>query len=301
MPKPYTIKLFLPSGHPGEIKIIDKMNWTGVGLEVTRSAWKSNRSRKEFDQAGVYILVGYEGFDDLPTIYIGQGDGIGGRIDSHEREKSFWDRALVFISSNYGLNRAHITWLECALIKRAQAANRCHLDNSVTPSEPNLSESEKADTEEFLNEILSILPLVELRIFEKAEKITATPQSATPSTASIEPLDTVVVPAQEDGFKRVFLGENCWYAIRIGGGMLDKIKYIAGYQSNPISAITHYAEVASIEPYGDGGKYKLNFKGPAKEIGPIPFADATTGMMQGPRYTTMKKLREARKLTELFR
>ena len=301
MVKPYTIKLFLPSGHPGEIKIIDKMNWTGVGLEVARSAWKSYRSRKEFEQSGVYILVGYEGVDDLPTIYIGQGDGIGSRIDSHEREKSFWDRVLVFVSSNHGLNRAHITWLEWALIKRAQAADRCRLDNSVTPNEPNLSESEKADTEEFLNEILSVLPLVELRIFEKAEKITAAPQPPLANPALAEPLDTVIVPAQEDGFKRVFLGENCWYAIRIGGGMLDKIKYIVGYQSNPVSAITHYAEVASIESYGDGGKYKLNFKGPAIEIDPIPFADATTGMMQGPRYTTIKKLKEARRLTDLFR
>ena len=29
-----------------------------------------------------------------------------------------------------------------------------------------------------------------------------------------------------------------------------------------ISAITHYAKVDRIEPYGDQGKYKLNFSGP---------------------------------------
>jgi hypothetical protein len=47
------------------------------------------------------------------------------------------------------------------------------------------------------------------------------------------------VPAQQDGFDEVFLGENCWHAIRMGGGMLSKIKYIAAYQSNPVSAITN--------------------------------------------------------------
>jgi hypothetical protein len=34
----------------------------------------------------------------------------------------------------------------------------------------------------------------------------------------------------------------------------------------PISAITHYAEVQSIEEYGDSGKYKLIFKSPANPL-----------------------------------
>ena len=41
--------------------------------------------------------------------------------------------------------------------------------------------------------------------------------------------DTIIVPAQKEGFERVFLRENCWYAIRISGGMLEKIKWIAAY------------------------------------------------------------------------
>jgi hypothetical protein len=63
-----------------------------------------------------------------------------------------------------------------------------------------------------------------------------------------------VVPAQKDGFEKVFLGENSWYSVRISGGMLQKIKWIAAYQTQPVSAVTHYAPVARIEPYGvDGG------------------------------------------------
>jgi hypothetical protein len=109
------------------------------------------------------------------------------------------------------------------------------------------------------------------------------------------------VPAQQDGFERVFLGQHSWYATRIGGGMLSKIKYIAAYQSNPISAITYYAKVDRIEPYGDEGKYKLIFTEPAKLLPqPIPFADATTGSMQGPRYTSLEKLLAAKRVTDLF-
>lgn len=296
MPKGYTIKLYVPDGEPDKFKIITKMNWTGAGLELARDAWSTHKNREELGEAGVYILVGYEG-DDLPTIYVGQGDGVRYRIESHLKSKDFWDRVLVFVSTNGSLNRAHITWLEWALIKKAGDAGRCHLDNSATPTEPVLTESEKTDTEEFLNEILSILPLVDVKVFEEAKKIKVEDQAPVAPKA-VE--DTVVVPAQEEGFNEVFLGKNCWHAIRIGGGHLDKIKHIAAYQTAPVSAITHVAEVDTIEPYGDGGKYRLNFKAPAREIGPVIFGKAKRGTMQSPRYTNYTKLLVAKTLTDLF-
>ena len=60
---------------------------------------------------------------------------------------------------------------------------------------------------------------------------------------NIGEIDTIVVPAKETGFNRVFLGENSWYAIKMSSSMISKIKYIAAYQTSPISAITYYAEV----------------------------------------------------------
>lgn len=299
MAKPYTIRLFVPDGDPSTFKIINRMNWTGVGLEISREAWSKYRSRNELEQAGVYILFGYEERDELPTLYIGQGDGVKNRIESHEKSKEFWDKVLVFVSSNRGLNRAHITWLEWALIRKAKSTGRCKLYNNATPNEPVLTESEKADTKEFFNEILSILPLVDIRVFEKARKFQVDSQTHnTRTNKSIK--DTIVVPAQGEGFKSVFIGENSWYAIRIGGGKLKDIKYIAAYQTSPISSITHFAEVDSIEPYGDGRKYRLNFKAPAKKIGPIVCGDAKPGTMQGTRYTTYDKLMSAKELMDLF-
>ncbi|MCP4683031.1 MAG: GIY-YIG nuclease family protein [Desulfobacterales bacterium] len=297
MSKPYTIRLFVPDGEPNTLKIIDKMNWTGIGLEISREAWGKHKNRQEFEQAGIYILFGYQEGEDLPTLYIGQGDGVKSRIESHEKNKAFWDKVLVFISSNRGLNRAHITWLEWALIRQAKYTGRCNLENNATPNEPVLTESEKADTQEFLNEILSILPLVEIKVFEKAKKIKV---GLHPSNTKVNALDTIIVPAQEDGFNEVFLGKDCWYAIRIGGGKLKDIKYIAAYQTAPISAITYLAEVESIEGYGDGGKYKLNFASPAKQIDPIKFGNATRGTLQGPRYTSYEKLLSAKKVMDLF-
>ena len=154
----------------------------------------------------------------------------------------------------------------------------------------------------FLREMLQILPLVGLNAFEIPKPVAepmARSADAGAKGTSDEP-DTIIVPAQKDGFQKVFLGENAWWAIRISGGMLSKIKYIAAYQSQPISAITHVAPVAKIEPHGDSGKYKLIFSEPAKPIGPIPFGDAPLGFMQGPRYTTYERLLKAKKVTDLF-
>ena len=306
MAEPYTIRVFVPDGDPEGVKIVELLNWTGVGIAFPRSAWPDLSKRSEFKRAGVYVLTGSaEGTDDeLPTIYVGQGDEIGARIDAHYANKDFWDWAYAFVSSGNALNRAHITWLEHALLQRATKAERCHLDNANQPKEPGLSESERADTMGFLREMLRILPLLGVRVFEKPSPV-ATPGAgpATPpiATGRVDDRDTVVVPAQEDGFRKVFLGENCWYSIRIGGGMLPKIKYIAAYQTAPVSAITHHARVERIEPYGDEGKYRLVFAEPAKPLPrPIPFADAPQGSMQGPRYTSLASLQSAKRVVDLF-
>lgn len=301
---PFTIRIFMPDGDPESVRIIDRMNWTGKGISFPRSAWPEIRNRQEFATPGIYILVGYQdNEDDLPTTYIGQGDAIKNRIESHYQNKDFWDTAVIFVSTSGGLNRAHITWLEYALIARADDAKRCHLDNGNKPQEPALTESEKADTQAFLKEVMQILPIVGIRLFETAKAV-ATPGNLGSEISVVSKgttgRDTIVVPAQKEGFEEVFLGEDCWYAIRISGGMLHKIKYIAAYQSQPISAITHAAPVDRIEPYGDGGKYKVVFSEKAKPIGPIPFGDAPLGSMQGPRYTSYERLKSVRSVTDLF-
>jgi hypothetical protein len=301
MADPYTIRIFVPNGDPQGVRIIDRMNWTGQGVAFPRGKWMETRNRDAFAHPGVYILVGIKDDDELPTIYVGEGDGIRERIDSHFKNKDFWSWGIAFVSTNRGLNKAHVQWLEFALIARANQIKRSNSDNGNIPQEPALTESEKADTKGFLKEVLLILPLVGLHAFEKIEAV-ATPfttsATATPPPTSLEP-DTVIVPAVKEGFDKVFLGENCWRAIRISGGMLPKLKWIAAYQTQPISAITHVAPISRIEPYGEGGKYQLVFSEPARLITKIPFADAPSGSMKGPRYTTYSKLMIAKKLTDL--
>lgn len=79
-------------------------------------------------------------------------------------------------------------------------------------------------------------------------------------------LDTILVAAEQKGFEREFLGNNCWYAVAINTNMLSEIKYIAVYQKNPVKAVTYYAEIKEIKPYENTGKYIIYFKGKAKKL-----------------------------------
>lgn len=298
MADPFTIRIFVPEGDPEGVRIIERLNSTATFFAFPRSKWDQVRNRPELGQAGLYILSGYaDPKDELPTIYVGQADVVRSRIEHHRREKDFWDKAVVFVSPNK-LNAAHARWLEHALVRQALEAKRGKLENSSAPQEPTISEAEKAEMKVFLKEIYQTLPLAGINAFEIPKPVAhpAMQQEGTTKGAR----DTVVVPAQKDGFEQVFLGENAWYAIRISGGMLGKIKYVAGYQTAPISAITHVAPLDRIEPYGDEGKYKLIFSEPAKKLDrPIPLG-GSRGLMQAPRYTNFEKLKDARRVADLI-
>ena len=54
----------------------------------------------------------------------------------------------------------------------------------------------------------------------------------------VSDIDTIVVPAREDGFIETFLGEDRWHQVRIHGTMRPQIKYLAVYRVAPISAFT---------------------------------------------------------------
>lgn len=33
---PFTIRIFVPDGDPGGVRIIDRMNWTGLGMQALK-------------------------------------------------------------------------------------------------------------------------------------------------------------------------------------------------------------------------------------------------------------------------
>ena len=115
-------------------------------------------------------------------------------------------------------------------------------------------------------------------------------------------LDTIVVPAQEEGFNATFLGEDRWHQIRIHSSMIPRIKYIAAYQVAPVSAITHVAPVESIKLWKNTSGYVVNMSKAAKKVGPIRLVpkSGVVKALRSPRYSAYTRLKNAKTLDEAF-
>jgi hypothetical protein len=169
--RPFSIRIFLPTGDPDGLRVVEKSNWTGIGIYFKRPNFKQAAQRPEFQKTGVYILVGNPDNSSLPTLYIGEGDPVSARLTSHQSTKDFWEWAIFFTSKDNSLNKAHIKYLESRLLELAATAKQSQLDNVQSSLPPSLSEAEAADTESFLLDMLSIFPLLGLNAFEPIQPL----------------------------------------------------------------------------------------------------------------------------------
>ena len=113
----------------------------------------------------------------------------------------------------------------------------------------------------------------------------------------VDDIDTMVAPAREEGFKRVFLGQKEWYAVKIASSVIPKLKYLAMYEVSPVKAIRWVGKIESIQPYEDTGKYKIILSEISK-IDPIKLGNPNYAPF-GPRYTTYELLQKAKDLGDL--
>ncbi|MCB0829229.1 MAG: hypothetical protein KDB62_10525, partial [Solirubrobacterales bacterium] len=60
-PRGSTISVYLADGKPGGIRVVEKDNWSGIGVDCARVDLGRARQREELQGSGIYLLVGNEG------------------------------------------------------------------------------------------------------------------------------------------------------------------------------------------------------------------------------------------------
>ena len=174
MQTPFSLRIFIADGDPDGLRIVEKSNWIGKALVFPRALLPQVKARPELAQTGLYLLLGPRPDGDGDMLYVGEGDPIRPRLESHYAQKDFWTRAIGFTTTTAGqLNKAHVQFLESRLIALARAAKRMPLDNANQPAEPSLSEADRAEMEVFLGHMLGMLPVLGVHAFEQAPKAPA--------------------------------------------------------------------------------------------------------------------------------
>jgi hypothetical protein len=165
---PFSLHIFVANGDPDGLRLVERSNWIGKALVFPRALYPSVRNRSEFQQTGVYLLMGPRLEGDGETIYIGEGDPVRPRLEDHYARKDFWTKAVFFVAGPGQLNKAHVQYLEARLVQLANLAKRVPLENGNYPTEPTLSEPERAFVDVFLDNILGILPVLGIHAFEQS-------------------------------------------------------------------------------------------------------------------------------------
>ncbi|MBL8387973.1 MAG: GIY-YIG nuclease family protein [Hydrogenophaga sp.] len=169
---PFSLRIFVADGDPDGLRIVEKSNWIGKALVFPRALLPQVKVRPELAQTGVYLLLGPRPDGEGEMLYVGEGDPILPRLQDHQAKKDFWTRAIGFTTATAGqLNKAHVQFLEARLIALARAAKRMPLDNANQPTEPSLSEADRADMEVFLAHMLGVLPVLGVHAFEQAPTV----------------------------------------------------------------------------------------------------------------------------------
>jgi uncharacterized protein DUF4357 len=173
MLKPFSLRIFVADGDPDGLRLVERSNWVGKVLMFPRALLPQVKQRPEVSQTGVYLLLGPREDGEGEMLYVGEGDPIRPRLESHYAQKDFWTRAVCFVATPGQLNKAHVQFLESNLVRLAKAAKRLPLDNGNHPAEPSLSEADRADMQVFLDNMLGMLPVLGVHAFEQPTKTSA--------------------------------------------------------------------------------------------------------------------------------
>ncbi len=166
-----TITTHLIEGTPKGLQSIQISNRNIKAFVIPRADLKKAKELEELvAMPCLYILL--EDSDQLKKrAYIGQTDDFLERIYQHNKNKNFWDKALVFISQAGTLNKADILYLEYIALNHAKEKGVYNIDeNKQNPKEPKLQRHTKDTLDEFFEEVIFITNFRGIDIFKSEEQ-----------------------------------------------------------------------------------------------------------------------------------
>ena len=170
-----TIELFFVNGTSDGIVTAELSNWSGRAVKIPRI------NVKEYDRGGicnigVYLLYCIEE-DGSEKIYVGEAENVSDRLKQHirdyqvEKEAFYWNQAVAFTDDR--LDKAEIRYIEKRIAEIIMAIDKSKLLTKITYKNIALKESQIAKSEEFINNIKTLLGALGLKTLNEVPKATA--------------------------------------------------------------------------------------------------------------------------------
>lgn len=170
--RPQSILIFLPDGSPRSVKIAEITNRVVKAILVPRNKIDYISKREELKNVGLYFLFGENTEGIKPLLYVGEAENCLDRIKQHNKQKDFWNYAIVFISKINAFTKSHAKFLEHVAIKQAKENNRYKLENGNTPSAPYVTESMEADLLDSFETVKILLSTLGYPVYDRAVEST---------------------------------------------------------------------------------------------------------------------------------
>lgn len=167
---PKTIQIFLPEGDPRGIRIAEITTRIVQVIEVPRSLISDFIRMPESDQVAVYFLFGESEDGAEQNVYIGQTGDLRARLTKHNKDKDFWERALILISRTNSMTQTHALFLEWLCIQEAKKAARYSIENSTGGTKPHTPKPLEADCYEIHSTGHTLLASLGYPVFDSVVK-----------------------------------------------------------------------------------------------------------------------------------
>lgn len=163
---PKTIQIFLPTGDPRGIRIAEITTRIVQVIEVPRSQLQAFFKMSESMQVALYFLFGESEDGEEDQVYIGQTGDLKARLIDHNKNKDFWQRALILISRANTLTQTHALFLEWQSILKAREIGRFADMNGNAGSRPHTPAPMEAECLEFFETGQTLLSTLGYPIFD---------------------------------------------------------------------------------------------------------------------------------------
>ena len=161
-----TVTTYLIDGDPKGTQYAFISNKICQMFVVPRSNLSYLNTQEKLQKPAFYILLG-EDEATKPQAYIGETENFRERVKDHDNKKSFWQKALIFVSKDADMTKADVQYLEHKAIAEAKKANTFVLsDNKQTPKAPNLPEYRQDSMDEFFDDAKFLASFIGYNIFE---------------------------------------------------------------------------------------------------------------------------------------